>query len=122
LGTSLLYQKQIFTRGFFIQKVLDGFDKELVETRPKKCACGTFLSPANVPTDRAYDNFDRLGITRLSYRPGRPGIAPCDFSLFADLQTKLERNTVTSAMELMEKVNEILMDIPLHEFISVFKE
>jgi hypothetical protein len=34
----------------------------------------------------------------------------------------LEGSTFTSAGQLMVKVNEILMDIPLHEFISVFDE
>jgi hypothetical protein len=34
----------------------------------------------------------------------------------------LEGNPFTSAGQIMVKVNEILMDIPLHEFISVFDE
>jgi hypothetical protein len=34
----------------------------------------------------------------------------------------LEGSTFTSAGQLMVKVNEILMDILLHEFIAVFDE
>jgi hypothetical protein len=34
----------------------------------------------------------------------------------------LERNIFTSAMGVMAKANKILMDIPLHDFVSVFDE
>jgi MoaA/NifB/PqqE/SkfB family radical SAM enzyme len=35
-------EKEIFTCQFFVDKVLDDFDKELTETRPKKRARCTF--------------------------------------------------------------------------------
>jgi hypothetical protein len=71
---------------------------------------------------QADHDFDRLGITRLPHPISRQAVAPRDFWLFGNLKTKLEGNTFTSAGQLMVKVNEILMDIPLHEFISVFDE
>jgi hypothetical protein len=91
--------------------VLGDFDKERAETRPKKRAPGTLLHLDNAPTHRPDDDFDRLGITRLSHPSSRPDLAQCDFLLFGNLKTKFEGNTVTSAMELMAKANEIFMDI-----------
>jgi hypothetical protein len=44
-----LAEKEIFTRRSFIEKVLDDFDKERVETRPTKRARGTFLHLGNAP-------------------------------------------------------------------------
>jgi hypothetical protein len=122
LGVPRHYQKKSFTRQFFVDKVLTDFDKELAETRPKKRARGIFLHLDNAPTHRADDDFNRLGIRRLPHPPYSQDLAPCDFWLFANLKTKLEGSTFTSAGQLMVKVNEILMDIPLHEFISVFDE
>jgi hypothetical protein len=76
----------------------------------------------NASTHGADDDFNRLGITRRPHPPYSPGLAPCDFWLFGNLKTKLEGSTFTSAEQLMVKVNEILMDIALHEFISVFDD
>jgi hypothetical protein len=112
LGASLPYQKkETFTPRFFVKKVLDDFDKERAETRPKKHACDTFLYLDNASTHRADDDFDRLGIKRLSYPPSRQDLAQCEFWPFGNLKTKLKENSFTSVMELMAKVNEILMDI-----------
>jgi hypothetical protein len=102
--------------------MLDDFDKERAQMRPKKRARHTCLHLDNAPIDRADDDFDRLGITRLFHPPYSPDLTPCDFWLFGNLKTKLEGNIFTSAMELMAKINEILMDIPLHKFVSVFDE
>jgi hypothetical protein len=115
-------KKETITCQFFVDKVLDDFDKELAETRPKKHARGTSLHLDNAPTYRADDHFDRLGITRLPHPTDGPDLAPCDFWLFGNLKTKLEGNTFTVAGQIMAKVNEILMGIPLHEFTSVFDE
>jgi hypothetical protein len=76
----------------------------------------------NASKHRANDNFDRLGITKLPHRPYSPDIAPCDFWLFGNLKTNLEGNIFTDPWQIMVKVNEIIMDNPLHEFISVFGE
>jgi hypothetical protein len=76
----------------------------------------------NAPTHRADDDFNRLGIRRLPHPHYSTDLAPCDFWLFGNLKTKLEGSTFTSAGQLMVEVNEIFMDIPLHEFISVFDE
>jgi hypothetical protein len=92
--------------------MLYDFDRELAETRQKKRALGTFLHLHNAPTDRADDDFDRLGIARLSHPSYRPDITQCDFWLFGNMKTKLEGNTVPRAMERMAQVNEILLDIP----------
>jgi hypothetical protein len=58
-GTTLP-EKETFTCQFFVDKVLDHFDKELAETRPPKRARGAFLHLANGLTHRADDDFDRL--------------------------------------------------------------
>jgi hypothetical protein len=79
--------------------VVDDFGKELAQRRPKKGARGTFLHPANASTYRADDDFDPLGIIRLSHPPYGPDLAPCDFWLFGNLKIKLERNTFTSARD-----------------------
>jgi hypothetical protein len=76
----------------------------------------------NALTHRADDDFDHLGIIRLPHSPYSPDLAPCDFWLFGNLKTKLEGSNFTSAGQLIVKLNEMLMDIPLHEFISVFDE
>jgi hypothetical protein len=76
----------------------------------------------NAPTHQADDDFDRLGITRLPHPSYSTDLAPYDFWLFGNLKTKLEGNTFTSAGQIMVKVNEIFLDIPLHEFILVFDE
>jgi hypothetical protein len=76
----------------------------------------------NALTHRADDDFDRIGITRLPHSPASPDLALCDFWLFENLKTKLEGNKFTGAEQIMVKVNEILMEIPFHEFISVFDE
>jgi hypothetical protein len=107
-----LPEKEIFTRMLFVEKVLDDFDKERAETRPKKRPPGTFLHLDNPPTHWPDDNFDRLGVTRLSHPSYSQDLAQCDFWLFGNLKTKLEGNTFTSAMKLMAKVSEILIDIP----------
>jgi hypothetical protein len=91
--------------------MLDDFDKERAETRPKKGARRTFLPVHHAPLDRVDDDFHRLRITRLSHPPYSPDLAQCDFWRFANSETKLQGNTLTSAMELMPKVNETLMDI-----------
>jgi hypothetical protein len=83
---------------------------------------GTFLDLDNVTPHWAPQDFDRLGIAKLPHPPYNQNLASCDFWLFGNLTTKLKRNTFTSAMELMAKVNEIFLDILLHEFISVFDE
>jgi hypothetical protein len=111
-GIIALSEKEIFMRRLFTEKMLDDFDKGRAETRPKKRARATFLHLDNAPTHPADDDFDRLGITRLSHLPYRPDLAQCYFWLFRKLTTKLERKTFACAMELMGKVNEILMDIP----------
>jgi hypothetical protein len=118
----VLSEKETFTHAFFVEKVLDDFDRKPPETRPKKRARMTFLHLDNASRDRADDHFDRLGITRLSHQPYGLDLAPFDFWLFANLKTKLEGNTSTSAMQQMAKINEIVMDIPLREFISAFDE
>jgi hypothetical protein len=121
-NVTALLEQETFTRVFFIEKVLDDFDKDRAETRPKKCTRETILHLGNAPTNRASDDFDRLGITRLLHPRYSPDLTACDFWLFGNLRTKLEGNTFTSAMQLMAKVNEMLMDMPLHEFISVLDE
>jgi hypothetical protein len=70
----------------------------------------------------ADDDFDLLGIIRLPHSRYSPDLVPCDFWLFGNPKTKLEGNTFKSAEQIMVKVNEILMGISLHEFISVFDE
>jgi hypothetical protein len=62
-----LPEKETFTCTSFVKKLLDDFDKDRAETRPKKCACSTFLHLDNALTDRADDDFDRFEITRLSH-------------------------------------------------------
>jgi hypothetical protein len=109
---TVLPEKETFTRILFVKKVLDNFDKERVEMRLKKRARGTFLRLDNTPTDRPDDDFDRLAIARLSNPLYSPDLAQCDFWLFVNRKTKLKGNTFTSAIELMAKVNEILMDNP----------
>jgi histone-lysine N-methyltransferase SETMAR len=45
IGTvTALSEKERFTRQFFVDKVLEDFDKELAETRPKKRARGIFFA------------------------------------------------------------------------------
>jgi hypothetical protein len=107
-----LPEKETFTRRLFVEKVLDDFDKERAETRPEKRAPGIFVHLDNAPTHRAHDDFDRLGITRLFHSPYSQDLTQCDFWLFGTLKIKLEGKTFTSAMKLMAKVNEFLMDIP----------
>jgi hypothetical protein len=87
----------------------------------KRCR-DTFLHLDNITPHRAPQDFDRLGIAGLPHLPDSPDPVLCDFWLFGNLKTKLAGNTFTSAMERMAKVNEILMDIPWHEFISVLDE
>jgi histone-lysine N-methyltransferase SETMAR len=121
-SVTALPEKESFTRQFFVDKVIEDFDKELADTRPKKRARDIFLHLDNEPTPRGDDDFNRLGIRRLPHPPYSPDLAPCDFWLFGNLKTKLEGSTFTSAGQLIGKVNEIHMDIPLHEFISVFNK
>jgi hypothetical protein len=99
-------------RRLFVEKVLDDFEKERVETWPQKCARCTFLSLENAPTHRADNDFDRLGTTKLSHPLYRQDVPQCDFWLFGNLKIKLEGNTFTNATERMAKVNVILTDIP----------
>jgi hypothetical protein len=58
-NTTDLLVKEIFTRPFFVDKVLGNFDTELTETRSKKRGRVTFLHFDNIPTHRADDNFNR---------------------------------------------------------------
>jgi hypothetical protein len=106
-----LLEKEIFTCRLFVEKVLNDFDKERAETRTKKPARGTFMHLDNAPTHRTDDDFDHLGITRSSHPLYSQDLAQCDFWIFGNLKTKLERNTFTNIMELMAKVNETFMDI-----------
>jgi hypothetical protein len=39
-----LPKKESFTHQFFVDKILEDFDKELAETRPKKRARGIFFA------------------------------------------------------------------------------
>jgi hypothetical protein len=113
-------KKETFTCQFFVDKIIDNFDKELAETRPKKRARGTFLHLDNAPTHRADDDFDRLGITRLPHLPYIQDLAPCDFWLFGNLKTKLEGNTFTNTGQIMVKVNEIpwtFLSMSLSQFL-----
>jgi hypothetical protein len=104
-------EKETFTRRFFVEKVLDDFDKERAEARPKRRPPGTFLHLDNAPTYRPDDDFDRLGATRLSHPRDSPEVTQCDFWLFGHLKTKLEGKIFINTMVLMAKVNQILMDI-----------
>jgi hypothetical protein len=121
-SVAALPEKETFTRRLFVEKVLNDFGKERVEAPPKKRARGTFLYLDNMPAGRAYNDFNRLVIRRLFHPSYAPDLAPCDFWLFGNLKTKLEGKSFPSAMERMAKVNQILMDIPLREFISVFDQ
>jgi hypothetical protein len=115
-----LPEKDNFTREFCAKKVLDDFDKERAEKRPKKRARGTFLHLDNAPAHRAGDDFDRLGITRLPHPCYSPDLAPCGFEPFGKLKRKLEEKAFTKAIQLLAKANAIFMDSPLLEFLSVF--
>jgi hypothetical protein len=65
------------------------FDKELTERRPKKRVHDSFLHLNKVPTHLPDNDFNRLGIRRLSYLPYNPDLALCDFWLFGTLENKL---------------------------------
>jgi hypothetical protein len=117
-----LRAKEMFTRPFFVGKVMGDFDTELAETWSKKRARGTFLHLDNVPMHRADDDFNRLGIKRLIHPSYSQSLISCDFSLFETLKNKFEGNTFANEIEVKSKVYEILINIPLHEFISVFNE
>jgi histone-lysine N-methyltransferase SETMAR len=71
---------------------------------------------------RADNDFNRLGIGRLLHPPYSSDLVPCDFWLLGILKNKLEGNTFANEMKVKSKVYEILMNIPLHVFISVFDE
>jgi hypothetical protein len=91
-------EKEIFTRRFFVEKRLDDFDKEWAQTQPKKRSRGTFLHLDEARTHRADDDFDYLGITRLSHRPIAWTSHPWLLAV-REPENKPEGNTFTSAME-----------------------
>jgi hypothetical protein len=74
------------------------------------------------PVHRADDDFDCLRTIRLFQPVYGPDLAPHDFWPFGHLKTKLQENTSTKERELMAKVYEVLMDIPLYKVISVFSQ
>jgi hypothetical protein len=80
------------------------FDKELAETRPKKCTPGILLHFDNVTIYRTDDDFNRFGIKRLLHPLYSQNLAPCDFSLFKTLKNKLEGKIFVNEIEMKSKV------------------
>jgi histone-lysine N-methyltransferase SETMAR len=118
----LLSPKETINRVFLIQEVLADFDKELWRARPMK-RCRTILFHLDNPTPhRASQDFDRLGIARLSHPPYSQDLAPCDFWLFGALKRKLEGFTFEDQIAVLLAINIIFSTIPREEFISVFDE
>jgi hypothetical protein len=61
-------------------------------------------------------------VRRFFHPPHSQDVALCDFWLFGTLKNKFEGNTFANEIEVKSKVSEILIDIPLHIFISIFDE
>jgi hypothetical protein len=114
--------RETFNREFFVEKVLADFDEEVAQNRPKNPSRGTFLHFDSAMPLRAPQDFDRLGITRLSHPSYSPDLVPCDFWIFKTRKRRLERCMFRDPVEVMTAVSTILSKIPLDEFISVFDE
>jgi hypothetical protein len=118
----LFAPKEISNRVFFVYRVLAGFNKELGRMRPMKRSRDIFLHLDNATPHRALQDFDRLGISRLSDPPYSQDLAPCDFWLFGTLKRKLEKSIFEDQIEVLLAMNIIFSTIPREEFVSVFEE
>ena len=63
-----------------------------------------------------------LGAVVLPHRPYSPDVAPCEFDLFGYLKHRLSGQSFIGREKLVEKIREIMVEIPPAVFFSVYTE
>ena len=62
------------------------------------------------------------GMDRMPHPPYSPDLAPCDFFLFGYIKNRLIGSEFTTRDEALEKINDILNEIPEKTLVGTFRE